>query len=192
MDSFTTWFILENFSIVCKDRSRSCPFNEAQWLHKREISRESFRYCRDRQRCFDYRYPMLRRDASASRRSVASQNSILPGLFLTMKQDGDVKRWYFRDRDGDVRRSRLGIRLIYGGDNAVHGPENIDFSMHARATYRWSIDWKRLRHYFIRYPRIERATWHPVLIRFRFLITEAHSDFLFIGQPFPCITDLVK
>lgn len=53
-------------------------------------------------------------------------------------------------------------------------------------------DWKRLRHYFIRYPRIERATWQPVLIRFRFLITEARSDFLFIWQRFPCITDLVK
>lgn len=63
--------------------------------------------------------------------------------FFTMQEDGDVKRGYFRDHDGSARRSRPGIRLIYGGDNAVHGSETSTFRCAyanvLRGAYRWSM-----------------------------------------------------
>lgn len=110
------------------------------------------------------------------------------GAFLTMEQDGDVKRWYFRDRDGDARRSRLGIRLIYGGDNAVHGPENIDFSMQ-RIVGPWLEKIAALFHSLSAY----RAS--DLTPRFNSLSLSNYRGafwFPFISQHFPCITDLVK
>jgi G:T/U-mismatch repair DNA glycosylase len=84
--------------------------------------------------------------------------------------------------------SRLGIRLIYGGDNAVHGPGNIDFSMGARV---WvgGEESARMRRVSL-VPRLEKiaALFHSLaalvqrdgitrsaLIRFRFLISQTRN-----------------